>query len=157
LATSCGGAYGRVLSESWPVSSSTSIAVQGWTRPVGGLSAFASLGSGTRGAALYPSYVPLPTDPDADLPELPDPTSRSSDRTPLRAGGPLERGLDRVEGAWLSLDAESLPPMGVQLDRYGPTAPGGTFQGAEAQVRFGRPDGGLSFSGWAQRWNQEAR
>jgi hypothetical protein len=167
LTTSFGGAYGRVIAEDWDGGTASSLALHAWTRPVNGLSAFASLGSGTRGAGVYPSYVRyVPTEPlpgqipaaeETPIPEVPEPTTRFSDLTTLRAGASFERGLLRAQGAWLSLDADSLPPLGITLDRRGPTAPGGTFQGFEAQARFGRVDGGFNVSGWVQRWNKEAR
>jgi hypothetical protein len=154
-----GGAFARWSTDSWTGRDVSAFTAHAWTVPVAGLSAFASVGKGLRGYAIFPPYDSIPASlPDtAPLPEPADPGLGFTDMTTLRVGGSWSWRSLALEGAWLSMEADVLPPMGLVLDRGGPPVPGGTFRGFEGRVRLPLPVEGFTLSGSVQSWDEEAR
>jgi hypothetical protein len=151
-----GGAYARWSVDRWQDEDLASLAAHVWTGSFRGFSAFASYGGGLRGGAVYPAYRTLPAEGEEARPPE-EPTYRVSDLTTLRAGGAFKQGSVSLEGAWLRLEAEDLPPLGMVLDRVGPVAAGGTFTGWEANARLPLPLDGFTLGGWVQMWDKDAR
>jgi hypothetical protein len=123
-----------------------------------GLTLFASYEDGRTGAPFvseYDEYVrslrpgpPLPPGP------IPKPRPRFTDRTGIRAGGSFSwRGID-VSGAWLSLKADSIRPLGLVVDSLGITTPGGNRTGVEAVARVTLPVPGFVLEGAVQAWDE---
>jgi hypothetical protein len=162
-----GGAHGRWSLEAWPDRDASAFSVHAWTAPVGGLSGFAAYASGVRGAVIHPPYEPLPPDggplppddeePSEPFPEEPPPGSRYTDRSTARVGASFQWRPLTLEGAWLRVEADSLPPLGLVLDREGPVAPGGSFTGWEARLGLRLPVEGFVLNGALQSWDREAR
>jgi hypothetical protein len=152
--------------------------VRGWTAPRLGISLFAEAERARRGV---PFVVPGPRAPASDdagngadpgngepgngdngegegeeeelLPVPFDPV-RFFDRSGVRAGARLAwRGAD-FSAAWVQVDADSLPALGLPFDRHEPVGPGGVRSGFEVQGRLplGFLLGGLSLSGTGQFW-----
>jgi hypothetical protein len=158
-----GGAFARWSVDRWQTRDAAALSAHAWTVPVLGLSAFASYGKGLRGYAIYAPYDSLPTaptDPTLPAPPLPEPALPGlgfTEMTTLRIGGAWSWRPVTVQGAWLSMEADVLPPMGLVLDRAGPPVVGGTFQGVEGQFRLALPIEGFALTGAVQAWDQEAR
>ncbi|TVP79152.1 MAG: Plug domain-containing protein [Gemmatimonadales bacterium] len=141
-----------------------------WTEPRFGLSAFAEVQDLERGA---PSLPPLAegdeeSEPgngdgngngDGGEPDLePGDLLRVDSRQGLRVGARGQwRGLD-VTAAWLSVDADSLRPMGLPWDREGVVRPGGQRTGVEvdAFVPLSPLLEGLGLRGQVQLWDAVA-
>lgn len=157
-----GGGYGRWTTEDWDGTGLSALTLHAWTAPYLGLSAFASWDSGRRGARIFPPFEPLPPEGEGgegeeEEPEEPSPTHRVTDRTTLRLGASFRWRPLRVQGAWLSVEADSLPPLGIVLDRAGPVTGGGEFAGWEAAARLALPVEGFALTGSYQSWDREAR
>jgi hypothetical protein len=158
-----GGAFARWSTDSWHGRDVSALTAHAWTVPVLGFSAFASYGKGIRGYAIFPRYDSVPAAPLDDTlpsPALPEPTPPGqgfTDMTTLRVGGSWSWRSLTVEGAWMSMEADVLPPMGLVLDRAGPPVVGGTFHGIEGQLRLALPVEGFALRGAIQSWDQEAR
>jgi hypothetical protein len=161
-----GSVAGRITRESWDGVGVTQRSVEGWTDPILGLSAFAGWSDGQVASRIIrPAEEPPeePEDPPEDPedppePEDPLPVLRLADRSGLRLGlrgrlGPLD-----LSGAWLRMEADSLLPLGIQLDRdQGVVTPGGTFTGWEGRVGLRLPVQGFTLRGQLQSWDQGAR
>lgn len=132
--------------------------VRGWTAPVAGISLFAEAEQGRRG---LPFVVPAPREiPGEDgtggsEPVPVDPV-RVHQRDGLRAGGRFAwRGVD-VSAAWVRVEADQLPPLGLPFDRRGVTLPGGVRTGVEVEGRLPLSPllRGLSLRGAGQLWQE---
>lgn len=157
---SFGGVEASWLRESWTTESAATVHLRAWTRPVFGLSAFASYGDGSRGV---PFVVPPPEEPPEPPegeeppppPEPVDPASleRFSERTTSRLGAQFEwRGVF-LSAARLSVEADSLYPLGLPPDAGGLVLPGGKRKGWEVSAVLPLWPGGLALKGTAQRWD----
>ncbi len=154
-----GGATGSFSRESWDGEDATLTRVTAWTRSVAGISLFGSRESGQRGAILYPLPSEVPSDPDSTAKPEPAPTHRLTDRTATRFGGTLAwRGLG-ISAARLELETDSLPLLGLPMDRDGIVLPGIQRNGYEVtgQVPLSFALDGLSLNGIFTTWNQDAR
>jgi hypothetical protein len=165
-----GGVEGAVAREGWDGTSATAFQARAWTRSFLGLSLFGSLESGKRGVPWVPAAPPLPTPPDTTAgppmdttvtppmdtippPEPLDP--RFTERSTLRLGAQFQwRGL-RLSGARLSVEADSLHPLGLPTDRGGVVLPGGTRKGFEVAGQLPLLLGGLALRGNYQWWDEE--
>jgi hypothetical protein len=160
-----GGAYGRWGFDRWPDRHAFATVVHAWTAPFRGLSGFLSYGEGVRGAAIYAPYDSLPVadplDPEPEEPpELTEPVPPGhsfSNMATLRVGASFTWRPLTAHAAWITVEADSLPPMGLVLDRFGPTVQGETYNGWEGQLRVALPIEGFALSGSLQTWDREAR
>ena len=154
-----GGASGSLSREAWDGEDATLQRLTAWTRSVGGISLFGSRESGQRGAILYPLSSEIPSDPDSTAKPEPAPTHRLTDRTATRFGGTLAwRGLG-ISAARLKLETDSLPLLGLPMDRDGMVLPGIQRTGYEVtgQLPLSFALEGLSFNGSFTRWDEGAR
>lgn len=152
------------------LSSTGGWSVQGWTVPQFGVSFFAQMDHGTRG-------VPFTVGPRLEIPVEPDAQTEAAEneeggtrlvprafapvgmtaRDGLRAGARLSvRGLD-LSGAWFRVQADSLPPLGLALDRNGRWTPGGERSGFEVMGTLSLEAvlRGLSLAGSGTFWDEE--
>jgi hypothetical protein len=159
-----GGVSAFLSSESWEGDAATRTRVAAWTRPVGGFSLFASRDSGTRGVVLHPLPSELPPvpevgeEPEEPEPE-PDPEHRIAERSAVRVGARFAwRGAD-VAGSRVTLDTDSLPLLGLPMDRVGLVAPGIERTGLELSGRVPLPllPDGFAFTGALTLWDEPAR
>ena len=144
------------------------MAQQAWTAPLLGVSLFASRESGETGARAGPLLVPEPEpEPDTTAAEPdpepepepgdtipPPPEFRVTDRTATRFGAMLRWRDWAISGARLKVEADSLLPFGLPLDRDGPVLPGGERNGWEAFASLPTPLDGLRIEGSVQRWEE---
>ncbi len=162
--TRIGGWSGELERSSWKGTGTSAKRVRAWTAPIFGvLSAFGSWESGSYGARTGPILgPPLPdttstdsttTTPPADA-TTPGPLFRVSDRTASRVGAEFSwRGFD-LSGARLREEADSLLPLGLQMDRGEPALPGGRRSGWELWASIPMPLDGLHLEGSLQKWDQ---
>ena len=158
-----GGASVSLSRESWDGDGAVLTRVAAWSRPVAGVSLFASRDSGRRGVVLYPRSPLVPVVPDSGEVEAPEPEPvpghRLTDRTSLRVGATLAlRGFE-VSGARVTLDTDSLPVLGLPMDRDGVVMPGIERTGFEVTTRLPLSFllNGLSLSGAFTAWDEGAR
>ena len=129
-----------------------------------GLSLFGSYEDGTWGVSdvfgfqafqALTEVLDTVSTPDPNAAPLEPPTLRLTERTVIRLGGSYEwRGM-RVSGAWLSLEVDSLYPLGLPLDRTGVTVAGGERTGYEIAALIPAPWTGLSLEGAYQTWDED--
>ena len=128
------------------------------TAPVGGFSLFAAYEDGETGAPFvsdYEAYLrSLRLGPPPQPTPLEKPRPRFTQRTGIRAGASLSwRGV-HVSGAWLSMKADSLRPLGLALDPDGVSLEGGDRTGFEATARVPLPLSGFALEGAVQAWDE---
>lgn len=167
-----GGAALGWSRDAWPSEAASRLEVSAWTRPLYGVSFFASYEDGARGARVFPLDAPDdpedPEDPEdpadpaqqQEEPEPPPPTHRVTERTGVRVGARLSLGPVDLSGAWLRVEADSLLPLGLHTDRAGLPVEGGEWTGVELSTRIGLPflpGEGFYLYGSAQEWDREAR
>jgi hypothetical protein len=149
------------LDRAWWMGDGTSARrLRAWTRPVLGLSLFASTESGTYGARVGPVMGPPPPPdsteaPAADTVEA-DPLFRVTHRSARRLGVQWAyRGLV-LSGALLELEADSLLPIGIEADRDEAPLLGGKRTGWEAWARvpLPLPWEGFRLEGSLQQWEE---
>ncbi len=134
----------------------TAVSIHGraWTRPMFGFYLFGELESGGLGV---PFWVPPEMVGDSiDQPPPPSVDVSFTDRTGIRAGLEYRRGDVLVGAALLSIDADSLHPVGLPTDRNGLPTVGGSRSGFELSASFPLEwvVNGLSVRGSAQLWDQ---
>ncbi|MSR35202.1 MAG: hypothetical protein EXR95_00970 [Gemmatimonadetes bacterium] len=159
-----GGARAAVSSESWGGDIATFSRIGAWTRPLAGLSLFASRESGSRGLALYPlppldPPTPKPGEDPAEPDPEPEPGHRRAERSAVRLGARFAwRGAD-VSAARVTLDTDSLPLLGLPMDREGIVLPGIARTGLELSGRVPLPlvPEGFAVTGGLTVWNEGAR
>jgi hypothetical protein len=159
-----GGIEASLSSEAWAGETVTRTRVAAWTRPVAGFSLFGSRDAGERGVVLHPlpSEQP-PTPPEGEEPEPPDPEPnpghRIAERSAVRVGVRFAwRGAD-VAGARVRIDTDSLPLLGLPMDRDGLVLPGVERSGLELSGRVPLPllPDGFAFTGALTLWDEPAR
>jgi hypothetical protein len=159
-----GGAEASLSSEAWGGDTATRTRIGAWTRSVAGLSLFASRDSGTRGVALYPLPPEAPPTPtpggEPQDPEPPaNPDHRLAERNALRVGVRFAwRGAD-VAASRVELETDSLPLLGLPMDRDGLVLAGIERTGLELSGRVPLPllPEGFAFSGSLTLWDEPAR
>ena len=159
-----GGAQASVASldgslriERWAGQYAMSLRARIETAPLGGFSLFASYEHGETGAPFvseYEAYLrSLRLGPPVPAAPIEKPRPRFTERTGIRAGGRLSwRGLN-LSGAWLSMEADSLRPLGLALDPDGIPSPGGDRVGFEAAASIPLPLTGFTLEAAVQAWN----
>ena len=159
-----GGAQASVASldgslriERWAGRYATSLRARIETAPLGGFSLFASYEDGETGAPFvseYEAYLrSLRLGPPVQAAPIEKPRRRFTKRTGIRAGGRLSwRGL-HLSGAWLSMEADSIRPLGLALDPDGISSPGGDRVGFEAAASIPLPLTGFTLQAAVQAWN----
>jgi hypothetical protein len=154
-----GGFVAELDRAAWEGTSTSARRLRAWTRPLLGLSAFASWDSGTYGARTLPllgvTGPPDTTTQQPPTPEEPPPDFRVTDRTASRLGLQWAwRGVV-LSGARLRIRADSLLPVGIQPDRGQPALAGGERRGWEVWARFPLPVlEGLHVEGSLQEWDE---
>ena len=163
-----GGARASVASldgsrriERWAGRSAASWRARIETAPLWGFSLFASYEDGETGAPFageYEAYLrSLRLGPPAQPDPIEEPRPRFTNRRGFRAGGRLSwRGLN-LSGAWLSMEADSLRPLGLALDPDGISSPGGDRMGFEAtaSIPIPLPIPGFVLQGAVQAWDDD--
>jgi len=155
-----GGAEASISRESWGGEGAVITRFTAWSRPVAGVSLFGSRESGRRGAVLYPRPPRAPATSDSEAPEPESvPGHRLTDRASLRVGATLAwRGIE-VSAARVMLDTDSLPVLGLPMDRDGVVMPGIERTGFEVATQFPLSFllNGLSLSSALTVWDEGAR
>ena len=129
------------------------------TAPLKGFSLFASYDDGETGAPFVSEYEEYLQSQRVGPPLQPEPIEkprpRFTSRTGIRAGGSFSwRGL-HVSGAWLSMEADSLRPLGLALDSVAITVAGGERMGFEATARIPLPIPGFALDAAVQAWDDD--
>ncbi len=152
---------GSLRIERWAGRYATSWRARIETAPLWGFSLFASYEDGETGAPFvggYEAYLrSLRLGPPAQPDPIEEPRPRFTNRTGIRAGGRLSwRGLN-LSGAWLSMEADSLRPLGLALDPDGISSPGGDRMGFEAtaSIPVPFPIPGFVLQGAVQAWDDD--
>lgn len=129
------------------------------TAPVWGFSLFASYEDGKTGAPFvseYEAYLrSLRLGPPLPPPPVEKPRPRFTNRTGIRAGGRLSWRDFHFSGAWLSMEADSLRPLGLALDPDGISVAGGERMGFEATARIPLPLRGFALEAAVQAWDAD--
>jgi hypothetical protein len=127
------------------------------TAPFKGFSLFASYEDGETGAPFvseYENYLrSLRLGPPVQPEPVEKPRPRFTDQTGIRAGGRFSWRGATISGAWLSLEADSLRPLGLPLEPGGITTPGGDRTGFEATASIPLPLSGFELQGAVQAWD----
>lgn len=168
-----GSVDGEIVRESWDGANATSLRLRASTRAMAGVRLFASFEDGSRGVPFVPEYEGVvhlrdsigpccsppgtirlgPNGLPIVIPEFPTP--RFTDRTSLRIGASWAgRGVS-VKGALLSVEADSLHPTGLRLDRGGLVLPGAKRTGIEGGLAFPLLYG-FGVDGTYRRWDEES-
>ena len=148
---------GSLRVERWAGWYATSWRARIETAPLRGFSLFASYEDGETGAPFVSEFEAhlrsLRSGPPLQADPIEKPRPRFTSRTGIRAGGRLSwRGLN-LSGAWLSIEADSLRPLGLALDPDGISSPGGDRMGFEATASIPLPLPGFVLEGAVQAWN----
>jgi len=158
-----GGASVSLSRESWDGEGAVLTRLVAWSRPVAGVSLFGSRESGRRGVVLYPRPSLVPAVPDSGELEASDPEPipghRLTDRTSLRVGTTFAwRGFE-VSAARVTLETDSLPVLGLPMDRDGVVMPGIERTGFEVATRLPLSFllDGLGLNGDLTQWDEGAR
>ena len=152
---------GSLRIERWDARYATSWRARIETVPLIGFSLFASYEDGATGAPFvseYEGYLrSLRPGPPAQPGPIEEPRPRFTNRTGIRAGASLSwRGLN-LSGAWLSMETDSLRPLGLALDPDGISSPGGDRIGFEAtaSIPMPFPISGFVLQGAVQAWDDD--
>ena len=122
-----------------------------------GFSLFAAFEDGETGTPFvgeYEAYLrSLRLGPPPQPTPVEEPRPRFTKRTGIRAGGTFAWRDFSVSGALLSLEVDSLRPLGLILDPEGVTVAGGDRTGFEATARLPLPISGFALQGAFQAWD----
>jgi len=162
---------GSVRLERWSEESASTWRVRAVTAPVLGFSLFASHGDGKTGTpfvsqfeeylqSLKPEPVDsLAVDPDLEpqdsVPPLEKPVARFTERTGTRVGAAFSWRSLSLSGAWLSMEADSLHPLGLLLDQGAVVLEGAERTGYEVAASLPLPITGFRVDGALQTWDDE--
>ncbi len=153
-----GGAVASTSQELWNEATVGRVRLAAWSRPLFGVSIFGGWESGTRGVPLYPLPPEIPELSATVVPE-PEPGVRFHARTALRAGARFAwRSVD-LSAARVALEGDSLPLLGLPMDRAGELLGGIERTGVELSVRAGIPfvSDGFALLGAVTLWDEPAR
>lgn len=158
-----GGASVGMERETWTDGTSTELVhARAWTSSFRGFSGFVGVEDGSRGVPYWvPPPVPADTtttggeEPEPEPEPEPNPISVTN-RTAFRVGVEYRRSDLFLGGALLSVEADSLHPLGLPADRDGLVTPGGSRTALEASVVLPLAWllDGLSVRGSAQFWEE---
>ena len=152
-----GSLDGSMRVERWAGQYATSWRARIETAPLRGFSLFAAYEDGETGAPFvsdYEAYLrSLRPGPPPQPAALEKPRPRFTKRAGIRAGASLSwRGI-HLSGAWLSMEVDSLRPLGLALDPDGLSLEGGDRTGFEATARVPLPLSGWVLEGAVQAWD----
>jgi TonB-dependent Receptor Plug Domain len=152
------GASGHVSRSAWQGTSVVSYGGTGWLSPLDGVTIFGSWDTGTYASRTGPvlDVLPTVTPPALGPPVPPVPSFDTTDRTFLRAGAVASVFGITVAGAALRTDVDQYLPLGLELDRGSPPAPGGVRRGFEAWTSLPTPWHSLRLEGSYQQWDAGA-
>ena len=129
------------------------------TAPLLGFSLFASYEDGETGAPFvseYEAYLrSLRLGPPLQPEPIEKPRARFTSRTGVRAGGRLSWRGSHFSGAWLSMKADLLRPLGLAVDPDGISVAGGERMGFEATASIPLPLRGWVLEGAVQAWDDD--
>ena len=157
-----GGLNARTSQERWDGQGAGRSRLRAWTRPVLGLSAFGNWETGTRGAPLYP-LPPDSTDagasPDGASPADAAAAFRFHERRATRWGARFALSGIELAAARVKLETDSLPVLGLPMDREGALLGGIERTGVEllARTRIPFVSDGFALSGALTLWDEPAR
>ena len=156
------GAYGGASRAKWDGTSVLGYGIGGWLGPVAGVTLFGSLDGGSYAGPSGPVLDELP-DAETPVPPLPiippvpppGPTARIADRSLVRLGASASFFGVTLAGAGLRADADVHYPLGLELDRGAPDAPGAERYGVEGWASLPMPMEGLRLEGSYQHWDSD--
>ncbi|MDE2772302.1 MAG: TonB-dependent receptor plug domain-containing protein [Gemmatimonadota bacterium] len=156
-----GGVNAETSRERWDGEGVGLSRLRAWTRPVLGLSAFGNWEEGTKGAPLYP-LPPESPDPAAppDVEPPPSPAAlRFHERRATRWGARFQWAGVELAAARVSLETDSLPVLGLPMDREGAVLDGIERTGLElfARTRVPFVSDGFALTGALTLWDEPAR
>ncbi len=150
------GASGRLSLASWDGSAVTNFGGSAWVGPLLGVTVFGSLETGTyagRTLPLLEEEPPAPTPPLA-IPTPPSgPRFATTERTVARLGASATRFGVTLAGAGLRAENDVHLPLGTELDRGSPVAPGAERYGVEGWGSLPTPWRALRLEGSYQYWD----
>jgi len=161
-----GGVSADMARGSWTDLSTSSTRVRAWTEPLlGVLSLFASREAGTYGAGTTALLEATPPAPDSTTDEGGEPAEPAeevasvplfgiTDRTATRFGATLSWRGASLSGAALSVESDSLIPLGIEPDRGSPFLAGAKRAGWEFWGSVPTPMQGLRLQGSLQQWDE---
>jgi hypothetical protein len=149
------GISGRVSQASWDGDSVLGYGGGGWLGPVAGVTVFGSVDAGTYAARSGPPLDerPEPVPPLARPTPPAGPTFATTERTVVRLGGGLSVFGTTLAAAGLRAENDVHLPLGTELDRGSPVAPGAERYGIEAWGSLPTPWRSLRLEGSYQRWD----
>jgi hypothetical protein len=149
------GVSGRVSQASWNGQSVLGYGGAGWLGPVVGVTLFGSLDAGTYAARSGPplDVLPDPVPPLAPPTPPASPAFATTERTVVRLGGSLSLFGTTLAAAGLRAENDVHLPLGTELDRGSPLAPGAERYGIEAWGSLPTPWRALRLEGSYQRWD----
>ena len=149
---------GSVRMEQWSHDNSHSWRARAITSSISGVSLFASYENGSTGSPFVPRFREYlqSLELEGNTDEYDAPVAKFTERTGIRAGATFTWRSLSLSGAWLSIEADSLLPLGLALDRDGVTLGGGGPQtGYELSVSMPLPISGFRIETNLQSWNKE--
>jgi hypothetical protein len=151
------GLSGRVSRAGWDGRDVISYAGTAWLTPLPGVTIFGSWDEGTYAARTAPllDVAPRPVPPDTASTPPPAPTFETAERRVLRAGGSLTLLRTTLAAAALRAETDVQLPLGLELDRGAPPAPGGTREGVELWGSLPTPWASLRLEGSYQVWDED--
>ncbi len=148
-----GGLAATVRREAWDGVSLTRTSLRGWTSPVYGAFLFAELDQGKSGVPHVPYFRPLQILADSVYVPYARPL-QVDDRTTRRLGVGFAWRDVLLEGARVTVEADSIFPLGLPIDRGPAGFPGGRREGYEANASLPIPLlDGLFLKGNVVRWS----
>ncbi len=148
---------GSLRGERWAGEVAASWRVRIQTPSIKGFSLFAAYEDGQTGAPFvseYEAYLrSFRLGPPVAANPIDKPRPRFTDRTGIRAGGTFTWGSFDVSAALLSVKADSLRPLGIDLDPDGISLEGGKRTGFEARASIPLPLSGFELEGAVQAWD----
>ncbi len=157
-----GGVAADLSRGSWVTTRTSASRVRAWTDPIGGVfSLFGSRESGGYGSRTLPLLDVEPAVDTTGAASAGDPGEAFdpgrlfgvSERTATRLGATLSWRGASVSGALLTVENDTLIPLGLGLDRAGPFVGGAERKGWEGWGALPMPMKGLRLQGSLQRWD----
>ena len=110
---------GSVRMEQWSHDNSHSWRARAITSSISGVSLFASYENGSTGSPFVPRFREYlqSLELEGNTDEYDAPVAKFTERTGIRAGATFTWRSLSLSGAWLSIEADSLLPLGLALDR----------------------------------------
>jgi hypothetical protein len=150
------GVSGRAAQADWDGESVFAYGASAWFTPLPALALFGSIESGTYAARSGPplDVLPAPRPPHAWPDPPPGPTFASTERTLARLGASVTLGGVTFAAAGLRAQNDVHLPLGSELDRGSPPAPGADRNGLEGWASVPTRWRSLKLEGSYQRWDR---